>query len=563
MLRLFRRVITRSYGYPAILRIRENSHSNERNRNVHFRRFSQSLAPEEKTFRSPRASIEIPTTSLSDYMFTQFAKFGSRKAIVDDATDTVYTYSQLEDLSRKVGSFLYRKGLRKNDVICYYGTNNPEFCLLLLGCASVGVVLTTANPAYTSGELKRHIEHSGTRTLVTIPPLVTQARETNISDIIVIGNADGFQSFSDMLADDGKYFPTDITIDPHEDVVIMPYSSGTTGLPKGVMLSHYNVVANLMQLQNAHSMTKDDTNLAVLPFFHIFGMVVTMCGTLRDGGILAITPGFHPERFLNAIVEHKVTHLQMVPPILLFLIRHPAVDKFDLSRLRYIMCGAAPLGKAVTNEFMVKRNLIVRQGYGLSETTTVVAIDNASITTGSVGPLLANTEAKIIDPKTGKSLARNETGELCVRGPQNMLGYLNNEKATNEMIDEKGWLHTGDIGHMGDNDCIVITDRLKELIKYKGHQVAPAELEDLLHNHPAVQDVAVIGMPDDRAGELPRAYVVLKPDISLHEHDIINYVKQNVSDYKRLRGGVEFVKEIPKSPSGKILRRLLRDQMSM
>ncbi|XP_053405468.1 uncharacterized protein LOC123565832 isoform X2 [Mercenaria mercenaria] len=398
--------------------------------------------------------------------------------------------------------------------------------------------------------------------LVTIPPLVIKAREADISDIIVIGKADGCRPFSDMLADDGKCFPTDISINPQEDVVIMPYSSGTTGLPKGVMLSHYNVVSNLIQHQNAFSTTTDDTYLAVLPFYHIYGMVMSLCGTLQDGGLVVIPTGFDPEGYLKAIVKHKVTQITLTPPLLLFLTRHPAVDRIDLSCLRKIICGAAPLAEAVSQEFMGKKNKIIRQSYGMTETSPVVTLDYETITAGSVGPLLANTEAKFIDPATGKSLGRNETGELCVRGPQIMKGYLNNEKATKTTIDEDGWLHTGDIGRMGDNDCIVITDRLKELIKYKDLQVAPAELEDLLHKHPAIEDVAVIGMPDERAGELPMAYVVLKPDMSLSEHDIIKYVEQNVADFKNLRGGVKFVKEIKKSPSGKILRRLLKDQLS-
>lgn len=523
---------------------------------------SSSTAGEGTVFRSPRPKEDLPVLSLTDYMFSRFGRFGSKNALVDDATGTTYTYSQLEDLSRRIGSFLYRKGFRKNDVICYYGTNNPEFALLLLGCASVGVVLTTANPAYTSGELERHMEHSGAKSLITIPPLVPKAMEAEIKDIIVVGSAEGCQPFSDMLADDGKYFPTDIKIDPHEDILLLPYSSGTTGLPKGVMLNHFSVLANLRQFKHATITTTEDTNFAVLPFYHIYGMAPILLGTLQDGGTLVTTPGFDPEGFLKAVVKHKVSQLHIVPPIVLFLARHPVVDKFDLSGLRNIICAAAPLGEALTHKFIEKRKKNIRQGYGLTETSPVVALDDENITIGSIGTLVSNTEAKFIDPETGKSLGRNETGELCVRGPQNMKGYLNNEKATKEMIDEDGWLHTGDVGHIADNDCIVISDRLKELIKYKGLQVAPAELEDLIHKHPAVQDVAVIGMPDDRAGELPRAYVVLKPNVEIHAHDLMKYVEENVSDYKKLRGGVEFLKEIPKSPSGKILRRVLKDQLS-
>ncbi|XP_060606865.1 uncharacterized protein LOC132759159 [Ruditapes philippinarum] len=531
-------------------------------KNVSSKKRSFSSAPTEETiFKSPRPAEKLPVVSLSDYMFSRFNKFGSKNALVDDATGTTYTYSQLEELSRNVGSFLYRSGLRKNDVICYYGTNNPEFALLLLGCSSVGVILTTANPAYTSGELERHMEHSGAKMLVTVPPLIPKVQEAEIKNVIVIGGADGCRPFSDLLADDGKCFPSDVTIDPHEDIVILPYSSGTTGLPKGVMLSHFNVVANLRQFKHSTVTTTEDNNFAVLPFYHIYGMAPILFGTLQDGGTLVTTPGFDPEGFLKAIVKHKISQLHIVPPIVLFMARHPVVDKFDLSHVRNVICAAAPLGEALTNEFNDKRQKKIRQGYGLTETSPVVSLDDEDITVGSIGRLVSNTEAKFVNPETGKSLGINETGELCVRGPQNMKGYLENEKATKEMIDEDGWLHTGDVGHMGENGCIVVSDRLKELIKYKGLQVAPAELEDLLHKHPAVQDVAVIGMPDDRAGELPRAYVVLKPNLEIHAHDLMKYVEDHVSDYKKLRGGVEFMKEIPKSPSGKILRRVLKDQL--
>ncbi|KAL4238559.1 hypothetical protein ACF0H5_003266 [Mactra antiquata] len=526
------------------------------------KRFLESARGEENEiiFKSPLPKEELPNVSLADYMFSRFDRFGDKVALVDDDAGTTYRYSELEDKVRKIGSFLYRNGFRKNDVLCYFGTNNPEFSLLLLGCASVGVILTTANPAYTTGELQRHIEHSGASVLVTVIPLIPKIQDLAIKTVIVLGEADGYQPFSNMLVDDGTCFPTDVSIDPKLDVCIMPYSSGTTGLPKGVMLTHSNVVGNLRQFKRATITTQEDTNFAVLPFYHIYGMAPIMLGSLQDGAKLVTTPGFDPEGFLKAIIKHNVSQLHLVPPIILFLARHPVVDKFDLSKLRTIISAAAPLGEALSNEFNEKRKQSILQGYGLTETSPVVTIDQHPSTIGSIGPLIPNTEAKFLNPDTGKSVGRNEVGELCVRGPQNMKGYHNNEKATKDMIDDDGWLHTGDIGYMRDDDRIVISDRLKELIKYKGLQVAPAELEDIIHNHPSVQDVAVIGVPDDRAGEIPRAYVVLKPNTDVKPYDIISYVDGKVSDYKKLRGGVEFLTEIPKSPSGKILRRFLKGQ---
>lgn len=517
---------------------------------------------QETIIQSTRPKVEFPVTSLSDFMFSRFGKFGNKPALHDFETGNTYKFNELEDLARRIGSFLTRKGYKKGDVIAYFGTNNPEFALLLLGCASIGVTLTTANPAYTEGEILRHIEHSSAKAIITVPSLVHKVEEAGIKDVTVIGWSEGSQSFSDFLKDDGKGFPSSLDINPNEDVILLPYSSGTTGLPKGVMLTHYNVVSNLLQFRNSLTTTEDDNYLGVLPFFHIYGMTPVLLGALQDGAYMTTISKFDPEVFLTAIQKQKITKLMIVPPIVLFMARHPMVSKFDLSSVQEVISAAAPLGEALTNEFMEKVKIPIYQGYGLTETSPVTHLDYVPGTVGSIGRLISNTEGKVVSPDTGETLARGETGEICIRGPQNMKGYLNNERATREMIDDDGWLHTGDIGHIKENDCFVISDRLKELIKYKGLQVAPAELEDILQKHPAILDVAVVGMPDDRAGELPTAYVVCKPGVSVTPPEIIKYVEDNVADYKRLRGGVEFISEIPRSPSGKILRRLLKDAIA-
>ncbi|WAR20164.1 4CL3-like protein [Mya arenaria] len=469
------------------------------------RHFSQSS---DIVFKSPYQDLELPVQTISDYLFSRFGLFGDKLALVDNATGSSYLYSQLEELSRRVGSFLSRRGYRKGDVVCYYGTNNPEFALLLLGCSTIGVTLTTANPAYTPKELQQQMGIAGARGLIfTVPALVPKCKEAGFNDLVVIGSADGCLPFTEVLADDGRAFPTDVHINPMEDVAVLPFSSGTTGLPKGVMMSLTSY--------------PEDNNLGVLPFYHIYGMAPILLGSLQDGSTLYTLPAFDPEAYLTAIVKHKITQIHIVPPIILFMARHPICDKFDFSRLRTVLCAAAPLGEALTLEFEEKRKgLKMKQGFGLTETSPVVAVDVEPITLGSVGPLIANVRAKIIDPETSTSLGRNEVGELCVKGPQNMKGYHGNEKATREMIDKDGWLHTGDMGYFTDNDRLVISDRLKELIKYKGMQVAPAELEDVIHKHPAVQDVAVIGVPDERAGELPQAFVVCKPNVNATEDDI-------------------------------------------
>ncbi|XP_052276136.1 uncharacterized protein LOC127875253 [Dreissena polymorpha] len=510
-------------------------------------------------FRSPVPDVELPVQSISDFLFSRFNTFGNTIALVDHGTGRSFQFSQLEDLSRRVGSFLARKGLRKGDVVCYYGTNNPEFALLLLGCSSIGVTLTTASPLYTPDELKSQMEIAGCKTIFTIPPLARKCQEAGFNDLVLVGGSEGGRPFSDALSDDGRAFPSHVRVDPKEDVAILPFSSGTTGLPKGVMLTHHNIVSNLLQFSVNLKTYANDVNIAVLPFFHIYGLASILLCSLMEGAKLVILPGFDPQIYLTALVQHKVTQIHIVPPIILFMARHPLVDKVDLSLIRTVVSAAAPLGDALTIEFMEKRKLPIKQGYGLTETSPVIAVDVDPITVGSVGPLIPNTEAKIIDPDTGESLGHNEVGEVCIRGPQNMKGYHGNPQATNEMVDTEGWLHTGDMGYFKETDRLVISDRMKELIKYKGLQVAPAELEDLLHKHPAVQDVAVVAAADERAGEVPQAFVVIRPNMAAKEEDIRKFVDDQVADHKQLRGGVKFLKEIPKSASGKILRRVLKD----
>ncbi|XP_072050904.1 uncharacterized protein [Amphiura filiformis] len=351
-----------------------------------------------------------------------------------------------------------------------------------------------------------------------------------------------------------------------DDVAFLLYSSGTTGLPKGVMLTHRNIVSNTFNTLNtpgAASFTPYvDCGLAVLPFYHVYGCVTISLASLKIGVKLVTLPQFEPEVFLKTIQDHKITIGYLVPPLVVFLTKHPMVDNYDLSSLKDVMCGAAPLGGELAAAFKKRLNLsYVRQGYGLTETSSPLTVGKRGITSpASAGVLLINTEAKIVDPLSGKSLPPGGQGELWARGPQIMKGYLKNPEATANCIDAEGWFHTGDIGYFAEDGQLFVVDRLKELIKYKGSQVAPAELEELLLTNPAVADAAVIGIPDEEAGELPKAFVVLKGTEQVTEEDIAKFVAGKVAPQKKLRGGVEFLETIPKSASGKILRRQLRDQ---
>jgi acyl-CoA synthetase (AMP-forming)/AMP-acid ligase II len=350
-----------------------------------------------------------------------------------------------------------------------------------------------------------------------------------------------------------------VHIDPAEDLVALPYSSGTTGFSKGVMLTHRNLVANLMQTTACIDITEDEKILAFLPFFHIYGMTVIMNQGLYQGATLVSMPRFELEPCLQAVQDHRVTRFFLVPPIVVLLAKHPAIDKYDLSSVERAFSGAAPLD-ADTAEAASKRiGCRISQGYGLTETSPVTHIvaDRETPVPGSVGSAVPNTECKVVDVASGKELGRNEDGEIWARGPQVMKGYLNNEGATRSSIDADGFFHTGDIGHIDDRDQYFIVDRLKELIKYKGFQVAPAELEALLLSHPDVADCAVIGVLDEEDEEVPKAFVVLKQPTSNEE--IMEFVAARVAPHKKIRR-VEVVDQIPKSPTGKILRRILRDR---
>src|SRR5438093_10169224 len=348
--------------------------------------------------------------------------------------------------------------------------------------------------------------------------------------------------------------------EPARDLAVLPYSSGTTGFPKGVMLTHRNLVANLVQTVAGHHVASDDRIIAVLPFFHIYGMQVVMNLALWSGATLVTLPRFELEPFLALLQTHRITRAFLVPPLVLALANHPAVDRYDLSSLRAMMSGAAPLDAALEAACVRRVGCQLIQGYGLTEASPVthtVPDEPGKGRPGTIGQLLPNTECRIVDPATGGDLGPGEAGELLIRGPQVMTGYLNNPEATAETLDAAGWLHTGDIGHVDADGYFTIVDRLKELIKYKGFQVPPAELEAVLRTHPAVSDAAVIPIPDEEAGEVPKAYVVLKGDVPLEA--LLAYVAERVAPYKKIRA-VEVIDAIPRSPSGKILRRLLKER---
>ena len=510
-------------------------------------------------YRSSFPDVEIPEVPLPDYVFEHVDRWPDKAALIDGPSGRTLTYAQLLAAARATAAGLAARGFAKGDVFAIYSPNLPEYAVAFFGVAIAGGTVTTINPLYTPAELNRQLHDAGATLLVTIPQFLDKAREalagTAVREVFVFGEAEGATPFAALPAAGA---PPAVAIDAREDVVALPYSSGTTGMPKGVMLTHYNLVANVAQTDAVERLTARETMVGILPFYHIYGMVVLMSGALRVGATVVTMPRFDFEQFLGLVQQHRVTMSYVVPPIVLALAKHPAVDKYDLSSLTDMLSGAAPLPEPVSRACAARTGIAVRQGYGMTETSPVTHFtpkDGMNKPT-SVGPAAPSTVFRVVDVATGEDAPTGGLGEVWVRGPQVMKGYLHDPDATREMIDGDGWVHTGDIGRADEDGYLYVVDRVKELIKYKGYQVAPAELEAVIQSHPAVADAAVIPSPDPEAGEVPKAYVVIKPGAAATADEIMAHVAKRVAPYKKVRR-IEFIDAIPKVPSGKILRRAL------
>lgn len=520
--------------------------------------------------RSPLADVHIPAVTIYDYLFSELDETTlDTVAIVDGTTGAETTYRQLVAQIGLFAGALAARGIAVGDRVGVLCPNVPAFATVFHGILRAGATATTINSLYTPDEIANQLDDAGAEWLVTVSPLLAGAKaaaaQRGIADdhLIVLDGADGHPSLRDLLGE-GHPAP-DVTFDPATHLAVLPYSSGTTGRPKGVMLTHRNLVANVAQCRPLLDVDHTDRVLAVLPFFHIYGMTVLLNFALRQRAGLVTMPRFDLPEFLRIIAEHRTTWVFVAPPIAVALAKHPVVDQYDLSAVKVIFSGAAPLDGALAAAVATRLGCEVVQGYGMTETSPAVNLIPAGrpeIDKSSIGPLVPNTEARIVDPETGADLAvpaegDSAAGELWVRGPQVMVGYLNRPDATAEMLDADGWLHTGDIATVSADGMFRIVDRLKELIKYKGYQVAPAVLEAVLLEHPLVADAAVIGANDDDGQEVPKAFVVPQKDAALTAEDVMTFVAARVAPHEKVRQ-VEFIDAIPKSASGKILRKDLR-----
>jgi len=509
-----------------------------------------------RPWRSDLPDVEVGGTTVPALVLEHAARLGDKPALVDAASGRTLGYRQLAAGVERVAAGLAARGFARGDTLALYSPNLPEYALAAYGAMAAGGVVTGANPLLTTEELAGQLADAEARLLVTVPPFLDRALaaadKAGVQEVLVFGEAEGAASFRELVAHDHP--PARVAVDP-DDLAALPYSSGTTGLPKGVELTHANLVTNVRQSQAALGFREDDVVVAVAPFFHAMGFNIVLPCSLAAGATAVTLPRFDLEGFLQAIQEHRATLTIVVPPVALALAGHPLVESYDLSSLRLLGVGAAPLGASVEQRCAERLGCVTGQGLGMTEAAALIAVGPLDAPRrGSVGRLVPNTEARIVDPESGADLGPGRTGELWVRGPQVMRGYRDRPEATAQTVDADGWLHSGDLCYLDEDGYLYVVDRLKELIKYKGYQVAPAELEHLLLTHPAVADAAVVPRPDPEAGEVPVAHVALRGPATAEE--LLAYVAERVAPYKRVRA-VRLTDSVPRSPAGKLLRRVL------
>jgi acyl-CoA synthetase (AMP-forming)/AMP-acid ligase II len=524
--------------------------------------------------KSPYDDVELASVPLHAFVLDGTAGQSGRPAIIDGRTGRTLTHAELAGAARRAAAGLVARGVAKGDVLALCSPNCPDFAVAYYAALAAGALVTTVNPLAPAAEIARQLAHSGARWLITTAALAQggaglAAAAAGVRETFAFGaphapEGSGRAAPFATLTDTDHPDPLP-PVYPDDNAVLL-YSSGTTGLPKGVLLSHRNLVASLCQTRAVHRVGPGDVLLTALPLYHIFALQVALGLGLAAGATVVTMPRFDLEGFCRLVQEHGVTRVEVVPPIVLALARHPAVTGYDLSSLRLITSGGAPLAADLAGDCARRLGCQVKQGYGMTELggASHIVPDTGGGDAGSIGPLLPGAEARVVDCASGLDVKPGQPGEMLIRTPGAMRGYLGNPEATAATIDADGWLHTGDVVVADREGWFLVVDRVKELIKYKGSQVAPAALEAILLAHPAVADAAVIGRPEEECGEIPTAVVVLRQpaaDTRLVGRELMAYVAARVAPQEKVRR-VEFATEIPRSPSGKILRRLLagRDQ---
>ncbi|KAL4939811.1 hypothetical protein BDV06DRAFT_224649 [Aspergillus oleicola] len=547
-------------------------------------------------FTSKRPRIDIPTNiPIWDWLFdSEYSPLQKNKpeelgSFVNAITKEEIRYDALKELTTYVStSLVVNYGLKPGDTVALFSPNTIWYPVAMLATVRAGGVISGASPAYNIEEMTYALKTAKAKFLMTIPSsmdvAIPAAHNAGIPPeriFLLEGTKGKYTSVQQLVQKGRRYGPGGQAVPfklpegkTNRDICgFLSFSSGTTGLPKAVMIAHHNVIAQCMQIIQ---LTQEETrkSLAVLPLFHITGLVHQMHLPVVRNSSVYMLPSFTMESMLKTIVEYQITEILLVPPIIIRLLQDPIVSKYDLSHVKRFSSGAAPISGEILQKLQERYPWTgFKQGYGMTESCSCITAHPPEKQSYEYaqrgGMIVANTEVKVIHVETGQEVGYEEEGEILARGPQIVMGYLGNEKATKETFDEDGWLHTGDVGYMDHEGFIVITDRIKEMIKVKGIAVSPAEIEDLLLGHSIVEDVGVTSVPDDYAGEKPKAYVVLKAPVRGRletdegvlalGRELIEYVKAKKVRHKWIIE-VEFMDEVPKSASGKILRRVLRDR---
>ncbi|KAJ4702239.1 4-coumarate-CoA ligase [Melia azedarach] len=518
-------------------------------------------------FYSKRKPVQLPPNeSLDVTTFISSRAHHGKIAFIDATTGRHITFAELWRAVDSVATSLTDMGIRKGHVILLLSPNSIFFPVVCLAVMSLGAIITTTNPLNTPREIGKQIADSKPVLAFTIKELVPKLAGSTVP-IVLLDDSKTTSSEARIvttLQDMMKKEPNGTRVRGRvnqDDTATLLYSSGTTGASKGVVSSHRNLIAMVQTIMGRFKLEEGlQTFICTVPMFHIYGLAAFATGLLSSGATIVVLSKFDMHEMLSAISKYQASYLPLVPPILVAMINNAdqIKSKYDVSSLQTVLSGGAPLSKEVIEGFVQRYPTVtILQGYGLTESTSIGASTDSleeSRKYGTAGLLSPSMEAKIVDPDSGKALSVNQTGELWLKGPSIMKGYFSNPEATTSTLDSEGWLRTGDLCYIDDDGYIFVVDRLKELIKYKGYQVPPAELEALLLTHPEISDTAVIPFPDKEAGQYPMAYVVREAGSRLSESAVMDFVAKQVAPYKRIRR-VAFVASIPKNASGKILRK--------
>ena len=557
---------------------------------------------------NPR-SLHYPEIPVYQFLRSSAAKWPFRIAIIFDAIEI--TFSELLTLTERLATALAGLGVRKGDRVAIHLPNSPQFAIAYYATLMNGAIFTPCSPLMVEREMEYQINDSGAETIITLDLFYATVEKvvpkTKVKKVIVASIPDIFppllSSIRPPLAkkefpgtlDFGALLksqepgPPQVPIDPKRDLAHLAYTGGTTGVSKGVMLTHFNVVANVLQV--AHWNAGGNVNyekgtlsrapmegdreedhpirfgrgkaLIVVPWFHAMGTIGYLNQSIYTGATLVVFPRFDPGQYLQAIEKYEANSIGGAPQLFIPLVNHPDFKKYDLSTIRIAASGAAPLPVPVLEQMLKSFPGVITEGYGLTECTMCSNLSpptREGLKPGSVGLPIFDTEVKIVDLDTGtKERSPGEGGEVCIKGPQVMQGYWNKPEET-RMVLRDGWLYTGDIGRQDDDGYFYIVDRKKDMLIYKGYNVYPRDLEELMAKHPAVQQCAVVGRPDPGAGEVPVAFIVLKQGAQATAEQLMDYCAQNVSAYKKIRQ-IIFKNQLPVSGAGKVLKTELRKEL--